>query len=926
MLEPNQKDEVQKILDAAIEKIQIHDYSGAIVECDKALTFDEYNPKALSCKGYSLLLSKGESNETLNHSADGIYEYYEGAPINNLYIGYALYQRGEWDKAATRFYNAEEGYRKYNTEQQWPVAKYYWALSYRALGNAPRARALFKESNCWQGEFALLSEQEKNNFEKNMDNARYAELKKDINDEPYCEQLDIIEQENNKAIKPLSTTCFLKRLVEEKFNTLRKDLENVSGEKIRREEEQMDEFIKSKELLFDKTTLGEEYLRMDNYQKRAVLSDDKVNLVLAGPGTGKTDVLVKRILYLMKVQKNPGDRILALAYQKDAKQEIKRREPFFEQKGVDIRTFHSLGMKISGRKYKFGGNDDDEDDEVTDDALRKKFIRDIVNDFKNNEEQLRLYNEYAELRCFAAEEDTPPDKNIERNETVTVKRYSLGKSINRTKFFGENKDTAIRVHNFLLKHNLSMKGNDIHIDVVVVSDGRCAPPSFMLETPSGQVVHLDVGSGCAEKPNRIIIDSIDKTDKAYLIQEITERIRNLGKLPEYSITKRSEREIYDKFIGCYEPKENVIINDISQFIKFSKVYSEYPDDIELRIAGNPERWTEIQRAFANLVLPVFKIYQEKLDPEIDFEDMINLANDKLNENPGEWKNKYDHILIDEFQDISYQRFELIKSIMRLNPGATLFCVGDDWQSIYAFAGGDPTIITDFRKVIGSKVTKIYLKNDYRNSPIILEAGKRVIDASNFGTAKILESNGPSKTCMNKIEILTVPFKKDDTTYEKIVSFDCIHSIKQLLDEGRKPEDILVLHRDRSSNDIINRIFEYANEKNIRVTRTEKEGSKNDKKLTYTRILTAHKSKGLTADVVIILNATSHGFSCKPSRASIFELIHDATEEVLFSEQYRVFFVALTRAKTRVIIYTRSGDESPFLGLLGTYANYRELDL
>ena len=100
--------------------------------------------------------------------------------------------------------------------------------------------------------------------------------------------------------------------------------------------------------------------------------------------------------------------------------------------------------------------------------------------------------------------------------------------------------------------------------------------------------------------------------------------------------------------------------------------------------------------FLDLFIKIFKKYQDDLkkDNSIDFDDMIiegrkNLENQNLR-----------YVIVDEFQDISQARAKLLSKIKKLN-NAKLYCVGDDWQAINKFSGGDVTIFTlDFKKMFG----------------------------------------------------------------------------------------------------------------------------------------------------------------------------------------------------------------------------------
>ena len=117
-----------------------------------------------------------------------------------------------------------------------------------------------------------------------------------------------------------------------------------------------------------------------------------------------------------------------------------------------------------------------------------------------------------------------------------------------------------------------------------------------------------------------------------------------------------------------------------------------------------------QEMFLQFVLPILEKYDNTLKErrEIDFNDMINLATDAVQINRPRYT--YQYIIIDEYQDISFSRFNLIKEIRDLS-GARLVCVGDDWQSIYRFAGSDISLFSNFHKYVG-KYEKLFI--DFRN--------------------------------------------------------------------------------------------------------------------------------------------------------------------------------------------------------------------
>ena len=104
--------------------------------------------------------------------------------------------------------------------------------------------------------------------------------------------------------------------------------------------------------------------------------------------------------------------------------------------------------------------------------------------------------------------------------------------------------------------------------------------------------------------------------------------------------------------------------------------------------------------------PIYALYQQHLrdTQTIDFEDMIGLAI-RYVENE-QYQSPYRYVLVDEFQDISASRACLLKALLHQNTQHSLFCVGDDWQSIYRFTGSDVSITQNFSDTFGYAATSV----------------------------------------------------------------------------------------------------------------------------------------------------------------------------------------------------------------------------
>ena len=114
---------------------------------------------------------------------------------------------------------------------------------------------------------------------------------------------------------------------------------------------------------------------------------------------------------------------------------------------------------------------------------------------------------------------------------------------------------------------------------------------------------------------------------------------------------------------------------------------------DFRKRGNIQIGAHRGTMFLKIFEPLLKAYQKRLSDRIDFEDMIIRAAEHVE--AGRYKSHYRHLLVDEFQNISKGRARLLKALKMQHPDARLFAVGDDWQSIYRFAGSDISLMREF---------------------------------------------------------------------------------------------------------------------------------------------------------------------------------------------------------------------------------------
>ncbi len=284
------------------------------------------------------------------------------------------------------------------------------------------------------------------------------------------------------------------------------------------------------------------------------------------------------------------------------------------------------------------------------------------------------------------------------------------------------------------------------------------------------------------------------------------------------------------------------------------------------------------------LLEIYDIYENELNSNnsIDLNDMIIKATELINKY--KLKLNYKYIIIDEFQDSSKIRLNLIKSIMKYN-NSKIMCVGDDYQSIYRFAGSDIELFLNFKEnFLNSEI--MYLKNTYRNSKELLYISNKFICKNKFQFKKELFSN-----------------KSNSKPIKIFFSNNYVDDLKKIL--KLVGTDYMIIGR--NNKDISYYVDKY----------------EDINKLNY---FTAHKSKGLESENIILINLIDDimGFPSKIKNDKIIDNLFDK-ELYKFDEERRLFYVALTRTKNNIFILVNKNNISCFVKeLLKDYKNYIDL--
>lgn len=651
--------------------------------------------------------------------------------------------------------------------------------------------------------------------------------------------------------------------------------------------------------------------KLDDQQRTAIITDEYSNLIIAGAGSGKTLTILGKVKYLIEKKNIRPEHILLLSYTKKTVEELNERITKLGI-GAKVTTFHKLGYDTIKR---FQTNIPAVTNEGTLSGVIKEYLQ---SDIYKDSEAVESYIQFVACYLNIPEENEKYNSlgekiDIQKGidfQTLKSKCESLNivskSSLNTLQGEKVKSLEELTIANFLYLNGIEyeyekpypygevlyrpdfyLKDYDIWLEHFGVDENNCAK----WLTPFNEqkyVEEMQIKRQTHRENNTKLLEtySFYNRDKVLL-----QKLREMLVKENVSLKPIDHQSIYKKLTDNDERYGKEIIKLIESFINLSKsrrlndksLNSLYSDKSNVRSDFMLER----QKIFLQFVLPILEKYDDVLNErkEIDFNDMINQAVDLIDINKPEYK--YQYIIIDEYQDISFARFNLIKRIRDLS-GARLVCVGDDWQSIYRFAGSDISLFSNFEKYFG-KNEKLLIEQTYRNSQSLIDI-----------TSKFIRKNTKQipKNPKSIKEPLEDPVKF--VHYEQAAIEDTfINEIRRLVNKyGNKP--ILVLGRHSFD---INDIIKLSTNNRVKyIEKSDKLEVKGFEEVDI-KFITVHKAKGLEAENVIILNLKNHllGFPNKMTDDPILSLLLSDDEGYSFAEERRLFYVALTRTKNEVVL-------------------------
>lgn len=687
--------------------------------------------------------------------------------------------------------------------------------------------------------------------------------------------------------------------------------------------------IKAYEKFFDNV----EGRALDAQQRHAVITDEDNNIVIAGGGSGKTTTIVGKVAYVMHRYNIRPQEILLISFTNKSASDLAERVNI---EGIEAKTFHKLGKDILlEAECKQASIFPQEqflplirrfftEALANPDYLQKvtHCFTDILKPYKSPFE----FEGQGEYIQFLKDQNIRPYKVVYDNYNgILTTRLEIVKSVEECRianflyFNGIEYDyeypfehqTADEAHRqYKPDFRIRQAEKVIYLEHYALNKNGEVPSWFTGDSEKSPREKYHEGIAWKrelhQQYNTTLIETYShEMHDGVLFENLTSKLRALG----IKLQPKSPQQIWEIINQVAKEEVKTLIELFATFITLLKNNNYTFEQISRTVSADSGKQAARNRAMLEIIEPLFIKYQQYLSQrqEIDFSDMINRATGHIRS--GSVKRTYRYIIIDEFQDISMGRYALVKALLEANNGCKLFCVGDDWQSIYRFAGSDLTLFKDFETHFGSSATS-KIETTYRfNSPLI-ELSGRFIEKNPNQARKKLVGKGIGVT--NNAIVYSKEDETDDTDALKQIFEELTHmpgiEHKSILILGRYSFDIKRIRNTDGTFHLAGETLSYTFNHYALGRRT----------LTA-NFLTVHKSKGLEADIVIVLNCNSGklGFPSQLSDDPILNLLLSSSDQFENGEERRLFYVAMTRAKERLYLVAGENIKSKFIQELET---------
>lgn len=635
---------------------------------------------------------------------------------------------------------------------------------------------------------------------------------------------------------------------------------------------------------------------LDNQQRDSIVTEEDNCLVVSSAGSGKTSSIVGKVKYLTEILKIAPEKILLISYTNKAASELTDRMGIPGLRGY---TFHKLALdmigQITGQKPSICENTD---------TLFVSIYRQLLKDKKFRKNVIEYFVDYQIDETESEKRKSEHLQKLAALKSATIKAmfpdmdgntiYVRSKQEQKLCFALSSLDIKFRYEeqyeyhvadethtqykpDFSIYYEKHGKIKRVYLEHFGVDEHGLVPVWFAKDKGiTYEEANQRYGDGITWKKavhEKFGTTLLTTSSADFHYTDIRESL--MAMFDKYGIPYREKtaEELYDMVIPEGSKQEKAFIRLAVTFITLLKSSCKSFDDI-LNKKEDKRSMFIIKKIFK----PIYLRYVDELSQrgQIDFTDAILKATELCRRHHPQ---KYEYIIVDEFQDISVDRYQFLLALREGNPPAKLYCVGDDWQSIYRFSGSDMSLFNDFAKFFGpTEIKKI--ETTYRFGEPLVGLSSGFIQKN---SAQITKNIHPFNAKI-RTELAFAGYEKN--TYCSI--------IEQLVSSIPEDKSIFLLGRYSFDDYYLSFTFQ-----------SMKENGKfyyiiNGRNIEF---LTVHKSKGLEADYVIILqcNKDVYGFPSQVSDDPVLDFVLTKSDKFPYGEERRLFYVAITRAKIKTIV-------------------------
>lgn len=659
-----------------------------------------------------------------------------------------------------------------------------------------------------------------------------------------------------------------------------------------------DEFVERKRVEYKKLLQSLVKHPLTEEQERVILHDEDRTLVIAGAGTGKTTALLAKARFLVLSGTATPEDLLLLSFGRDVADKMRQG---LRSLGVEPDTFHGLGRslmtqvgteRLSASKLAKDNKDlarfiEGLIREMLTDPAEQELFSFLLNDLSPVKLwiECKTKKEYWEYIRAHEPRALRGGEKLRSFEEVRIANFLFSQAIQYEYERNYEHKTTARGHQ-QYKPDFYLPDYGIYIEHFGI--GRDGKPGFLRGLDAvgyrrqmkwKRQLHIARGTTLVESYSW-------EAKEGVLEKKLAQHLRELG----VEFKPKSCNEMLAEFSRSGHVKRLAKL-----LASFLNLYKEGLHELaELRQSSDaePRRTKAILAVFSRIL----NTYEEELRrrDEIDFHDMIRNGRQVLDS--GRISLRYRYVLVDEFQDVSPAKVRFLQSILAASREPHLFCVGDDWQSIYRFAGSDVTVMTHFADYF-----------DFHKEAVPRETFRFGEDVEEVSSNFVLRNPQQLRKRLVPRESGVRPaihLLLDDkpVSVEKATESALERALTLIALRGKgKRLKILVLGRYKRTSTGKQKIID-------RVTMNHP--------LLNIEFRTIHKSKGLEADYVVIDDVIrepqGYGFPCKISDDPVIRLLLSYAEDYPNAEERRLFYVALTRTRNDVFLISRQGAISDFV--------------